>query len=153
MGSRDFDGAVAQRSRLEDLNEHGMDDLFLRFGIEETGLPDTEDNTVVLTGGFVGGSDVFKSYDTISNDNTPLDQCYTVAGANATGIRCEIAESLVPLDLASLVADINAIVDDDFVTRLHNTGLYSTYRDSSDTLDGINILYRPSKREVGWFLW
>jgi hypothetical protein len=116
LGSRNFDGGAAQRSRLEDVNEDGMDDLLLRFGIEETDLRDAEDNTVVLTGGFVGGSEVFKSYDTMSNGNTPIDKCYTVAGANATGIRCEYTESLVPLDLASLVAKINAIVDDDGVS-------------------------------------
>jgi len=115
LGSRNFDGAAAQRSRLEDVNEDGMDELLLRFGIEETDLRDAEDNTVVLTGGFVGGSEVFKSYDTITGDST-LDQCCTVAGANATGIRCEYTESLVPLDLALLVADINAIVDDDGVS-------------------------------------
>lgn len=58
LGSRNVDGALAQRSRLEDVNEDGMDDLLLRFGIEETDLRDAEDNTVVLTGGFVGGSEV-----------------------------------------------------------------------------------------------
>jgi hypothetical protein len=116
LGTRDSVGARARDSKRMDVNEDGIEDLLLKFKISETGLTEAEDNTVVLTGGFVGGSEVFKSYDTIANVGSPIDQCYTVAGANATGIRCEFTESLVPLDLKSLVSEINQAIADEGVT-------------------------------------
>jgi len=110
LGSRDSEGGKVCGKRFGDVNEDGLEDLLLRFRIEETDLRDAEDNTAVLTGGFVGGREVFASYGTTSGTDSISSSCYTVEGESVTGLRCEFTESNIPLNLAELVEQLNEII-------------------------------------------
>lgn len=109
LGSRDGIGARPKYrgKKLVDVNHDGFDDRLLVFRTANTSLRKGVHTVGVLRGNLVDGEE-FKALDSVVGSD-PVDSCLDIDnGLGIIGVQCSFIKSLAPLDLVSLIGDINA---------------------------------------------
>ena len=117
LGSRDTVGAQPKAfpQLLQDVNGDGFKDRLAEFELRKTGLEADRHIHAALTGSLRDGT-TFVAYDSVVSSD-PVCYCNNVSNdLGVIGIRCTYSSSLEPLDLPTLIGNINTELEQQGLT-------------------------------------